>query len=132
MAAADQRPGKLSKLVKSDLDANNIDDFICILKNTVTGENKLLILLDNLKETITVDFPNDVSIKKIQKGKRGGRWFLGNTLTRKGWNNKSYEVRKLEYLASDGLLLNNFVTNENILYLYSSEEKMLNSYSQSD
>ncbi len=71
-----------------------------------------------------------VKIKTIEKGRQGGRWYLGNSIVRVNASGENYETKKHEYLKTDGILLFKQENNENIVYIYKEEEKMINFYSQ--
>ena len=88
-----------------------------------------MIIFDN-EETVSVKLNEDVKIKTVYKGRKGGRWYLGNMLKRTNIEGKKYEAKKYEYLSHDGILLYKTKNKENILYVYDTEEKMLKFYSQ--
>ena len=117
-------------IAEGDFNGNEINDFACIIKNSETGDNKLLIFFDNLKEIITIEYDSPIKIKQIENGKKGGRWYIGNNIKRISKEGKKYETHKYEYLTNDGLLIFKSDSQENILYLYNIEEKMLNTFSQ--
>jgi len=110
-------------------DNNDVTDFSCIIKNKVNDKTKLLIFFDN-NTNITIEINKNVKIRTIEKGREGGRWYLGNTILRKKENGEKYEAKKHEYLKNDGILLYNSETKENVVYLYKDDEKMIHYYSQ--
>ncbi len=110
-------------------DENEEEDFACIIENRETEEVQMLIFFDN-KETISIMINEKVKIKTIEKGRQGGRWYLGNSITRTNESGGNYETKKHEYLKTDGILLFKQENNENIVYIYKEEEKMINFYSQ--
>jgi len=110
-------------------DSNDIKDFVCIIKNTVTNKAKLIFLFDNNTD-ITVEVDENVKIRTIEAGREGGRWFLGNTISRKKESGEKYEAKKHEYLKTDGVLLYNSKTKENVVYIYKEDEKIVRYFSQ--
>ncbi len=120
-----------NSITKGDFDSNEQEDFACVITNPKNRKNKLLIFFDNLEANISVNIEEPVKIKTIPKGKKGGRWFLGNVFKSSNVKNNEFSAKKYEYLKSDGILLLKTDSKENILYLYNKEEKSLNYYSQS-
>jgi hypothetical protein len=110
-------------------DSNSIKDFACVLRNIKTDESKLIIFFDN-RENISVSINEHVKIRTIDSGDRGGRWHLGKRTLKLNEEGKEYEVKLYETLKTDGILLYKEATSENILYVYNSEEKMINFFSQ--
>ncbi len=110
-------------------DKNNIEDFACLIKNKQTNEVQLIIFFDS-NHDITIKTNKDVKIRTIEAGREGGRWFLGNTIKRKKEQGGFYKAKKHEYLKTDGILLYNSKTKENVVYVYNEDEKMIYYYSQ--
>ncbi len=118
-------------IAKGDFDDDNIQDFACLITNSSSNSKKLIIFFGNNENSVVIEMNDDVKLKTINKGKSGGRWFLGNTFSRKNQEGNSYEVKKHQYLDSDAILILKTETEENILYSYNIEEKMINFYNQS-
>lgn len=110
-------------------DSNEIQDFACIIRNKVSNKAKLVLFFDNNTD-VSVIIDEDVKIRTIEKGREGGRWFLGNTIVRKKENGEKYYAKKHEYLKTDGILLYKPKTKESPVYIYKEDEKMIHYYSQ--
>ncbi len=121
---------EMNTVAFGDYNDNGKKDFAALLNNIKTKKTQLLIIFDN-GETFSVKTDNDVKIKMLKKGRRGGRWFLGKMLKRKNDKGKIYEAKRYDYLTKDAILLYKIKSKENIIYLYDKEEKMLKFYSQS-
>lgn len=111
-------------------DENEILDFACIIQKVNTERKELLIFFDS-GDNISIKLNENIKIKTIQKGKPGGRWFLGNTVIYKNEYGEDYSTKKFEYLSNDGILMYKTDSNENIIYIYMPEEKMIKFFSQS-
>jgi len=111
-------------------DDNDAVDFSCIIKNLGSNQKQLLIFFDS-GDNISIMLNENIKIKTIKKGKSGGRWFLGNTVKSQNDFGEPYESKKYEYLPNDGILMYKTDTNENIIYIYMPEEKMIKFFSQS-
>ncbi len=120
---------EMNTVAFGDFNDNEKEDFAVILSNTKTKERQILIIFDN-DETLSVHVNEDIKIKTVKKGRRGGRWYLGNMLKRTNEAGKTYEAKKYEYLPHDGILLYKTKNKENLIYIYDTEEKMLKFYSQ--
>ncbi len=120
---------EMNTIAFGDFNNNEKEDFACLLYNTKTKEKQLLIIFDN-EETLSVRLNEDVKIRTVEKGRRGGRWYLGNMLKRSTEDGRFYEAKKYEYLPYDGILLYKTKSKENLLYVYDVEKKMLKFYSQ--
>ncbi len=120
---------EMNTIAFGDYNNNKKQDFAALLYNTKTKKEQLLIIFDN-EETLSVKLNEDVKIRTVQKGRPGGRWFLGKMLRRTNEEGKTYEAKKFDYLSHDGILLYKIKSKENILYVYDTEEKMLKFYSQ--
>jgi len=125
----DVKDFELNTIAFGFFDNNDIEDFACIIENRETTENQMLIFFDN-NENISVVINEKVKIKAIEGGREGGRWYLGNAIVRTKENGENYEAKKYEYLKTDGILLYKQENNENIVYVYKPEEKMIRFYSQ--
>ncbi len=64
-------------IAKADFNNNEIEDYACILENTFNKDKRLLIFIDNDKKPIVFIFTDDIKIKTLKKGKKGGAWYLG-------------------------------------------------------
>jgi len=120
---------EMNTIAFGDYNNNRKKDFAAVLFNKKTKEKQLLIIFDN-EEILSVRLNEDVKIRTVKKGRRGGRWFLGNMLKRTNENGKTYEAKKYEYLTHDGILLYKTKSKENLLYIYDLNEKMLKFYLQ--
>ncbi len=120
---------EMNTVAFGDFNDNKKEDFAVILSNTKTKEQQFLIIFDN-DETLSVHVNENIKIKTVKKGRRGGRWYLGNMLKRTNEAGKTYEAKKYEYLPHDGILLYKAKTKENLIYIYDTEEKMIKFYSQ--
>ncbi len=120
---------EMNTVAFGDYNNNGKPDFAALLFNTETKNRQLLIIFDN-EEVISVKLNEDVKIRTVKKGRRGGRWFLGDMLKRTNDEGKTYEAKKYEYLPHDGILLYKIKSKENLLYVYDTEQKMLKFYSQ--
>jgi len=116
---------ELNTIAIGDYDENNENDYACVLKNSKNKNNKLVIFFDNKSENFLIDFDEEIKIKILKKGHDGGNWFIGNILTQ-----NNIEMKKFEILPSDAILVYKIQTEENIIYLYNKEEKMLNMFIQ--
>jgi len=125
----DLKSFELNYLAFGNYDNNEILDFSCIIKNIKTNETKLLLFFDN-NENVTININENIKIRTIKAGREGGRWYLGNVILRKNAQGKKYEAKKHEYLKTDGILVYDSKTKENIVYIYRQEEKNVNYYSQ--
>ncbi|MEA2042192.1 MAG: serine/threonine protein kinase [Bacteroidota bacterium] len=121
---------ELNTISINDYDDNEIHDFACVIRNEVENRSILIIFFDNLKDNAVIEFDEEIKIKTIRKGQRGGRWFLGETLVRPGTGNKNYTVKKYEYLKTNGILVLKKEDKKNIIYIYDSEKRKLNIFSQ--
>lgn len=125
----DKKSFEMNTIAFGDYNDNEKEDFAALLFNTKTKETQLLIIFDN-KETLSVKLNEDVKIRTVKKGRRGGRWYLGNMLKRTNEEGKTYDAKKYEYLSHDGILLYKTKSKENLLYIYDTQGKMLKFYSQ--
>lgn len=128
--AEDNKSFELNYIAFGLYDDNEITDFSCIIKNIETQEKQLLIFFDS-GDNISVKINENIKIKTIRKGKVGGRWYLGNAVPGENEFGEKYESKKYENLSNDGILLYKTDTNENVIYIYKPEEKMIKFYSQS-
>lgn len=128
--AEDNKSFELNYIAFGLYDDNEITDFSCIVKNIESQEKQILIFFDS-GDNISIRINENIKIKTIRKGKVGGRWYLGNIVTGVNKFGEKYESKKYEYLSNDGILLYKTDTNENVIYIYKPEEKMIKFYSQS-
>lgn len=110
--------------------SNSVADYACVLHSTQNNKSKLLIFFDNSSENLTLDFNNDIKIRPIPSGEKGGGWFLGNTLLRTGANGVQYEVNKYDFLPHDGLLIYNPEDDSNTVCIFNDDENRLHLYLQ--
>ena len=125
----DKKSFEMNTIAFGDFNNNKKEDFAALLYNIETKEKQLIIIFDN-NETLSVRLNEDVKIRTVEKGRRGGRWYLGNMLKRINDEGKIYEAKKYEYLSHDAILLYKTKSKENLLYVYDGEKKMLKFYSQ--
>ena len=128
--AEDNKSFELNYIAFGLYDDNEITDFSCIVKNIESQEKQILIFFDS-GDNISIRINENIKIKTIRKGKVGGRWYLGNIVDGVNKFGEKYESKKYEYLSNDGILLYKTDTNENVIYIYKPEEKMIKFYSQS-
>jgi len=116
---------ELNTICVGDFDSNNETDYACVLKNTKNEKSKLIIFFDNETDNFLIDFEEPIKIKILKQGHEGGNWFIGNTTTQ-----DDIVVKKFEPLPNDAILVYKSQNQENIIYIYNKEEKMLNVYLQ--
>lgn len=126
-----KKSDEFNTLSQGDFDNNGKYDFACVVKNIETGKNQLLIFFDDLKKNISVKFDVPIKIKTIIKGRKGGKWFVGNYREHITEDKKKIKIKTYEYLDSDAVLVFNTETKENILYIYNNDEKSINVFNQS-
>lgn len=131
LSVENKKSFEFNTFAMDDYDQNKTDDLACVLINRFTGESQLVILFDNHKENVMVTFDEPVKIKNLKGGIGGGRWYLGNDIVRTGADGQEYKAKKYEYPKTNGILLMKSESEENIIYLYDSETRMLNSFPQS-
>ncbi|MFN8258223.1 MAG: serine/threonine protein kinase [Bacteroidales bacterium] len=119
-------------IVKSDFNNNEIEDYACVVKNNADERKKLLIFLDNASNPIAFDFEENIKIKPVYKGKKGGTWYLGADLAKKTDADKKLIGGKYEYLPHDGLLLFKEKTGKSVVYLLNLEENIITYFEQPD
>ncbi len=119
-------------IAKADFNNNQIEDYACILKNDANENKKLLIFLDNATNPISFDFDENIKIKPIFKGKKGGAWYLGADMTRKTEAEKKLIIGKYEYLPHDGILLFKEKTGKSVVFLLNLEENIITYFEQPD
>ncbi|MCQ2252933.1 MAG: serine/threonine protein kinase [Bacteroidales bacterium] len=100
-------------------------DFACVLHHTTDKKCKILIFFDGTSESISLDFDSEVKIRTIEKGEKGGGWFIGNTYTRTMGNGSQYEVNKYEFLPTDGLLILNIEKEITTVCFFNAEENKI-------
>lgn len=128
--AMDKSNFEYNYIAKADFNNNDIVDFACVLKNNLDDSKKLLIFLDNSSKPISFDFEESIKIKPIQKGRKGGAWYLGNDIKRKGSNNQQIKTNRYEYLPHDGLLLYKEVSKQTIVFRLNLEENIITFFEQ--
>ncbi len=119
-------------IAKADFNNNEIEDYACILKNGANDTKKLLLFLDNSSNPISFDFDENIKIKPIYKGKKGGAWYLGGDLNRKTEAEKKLITGKYEYLPHDGILLFKEKTGKSVVFLLNLEENIITYFEQPD
>ena len=117
-------------IAKADFNNNEIEDFACILKNTFDKNKELLIFIDNAKKPIVFEFSDNIKIKAIKKGKKGGAWYLGNELTKKTKSLSFVKTNKYEYLPHDGLILYKEKDGGTTVFLLNLEENVITFFEQ--
>jgi tRNA A-37 threonylcarbamoyl transferase component Bud32 len=120
---------ELNYIAFGNYDGNSIQDFACIIRN-IKSEDRQMVMFFDSGENISVKLTENVKIRTITAGSSGGRWYLGNTASNTGETGLPTESKKYEYLTIDGILLFKPDGNENVVYIYSPEEKMIKFYSQ--
>ncbi len=132
LSAEKNKDFEYNSVVNGELNNNNANDFCCIISENNKNNNRLLIFFDNVQDVIAVEPGEPSKIKIIQKGKAGGRWFLGNMIEKEKRNGEKYKVKKYEYLQENAILLLKQDSKKIILYIYNVEEKMLETYPQTE
>ncbi|MEN8119870.1 MAG: serine/threonine-protein kinase [Bacteroidota bacterium] len=125
--AMDKSNFEYNYIAIADFNNNDLEDFACVLKNNLDNSKKLLIFLDNSSKPIAFDYPESIKIKPIQKGRKGGAWYLGNYIKR---NNQQIKSNKYEYLSHDGLLLYKEESKQTIVFRLNLEENIITFFEQ--
>ena len=120
---------ELNYIAFGNYDGNDQPDFACIIRN-MKSEDRQMVMFFDTGENIAVKFNENIKIRTINEGSSGGRWYLGNTATNPEDSTIPRESKKYEYLPVDGILLFKTTNNENVVYIYSPEEKMIKFYAQ--
>jgi len=128
--ALDKPKFEFNFIAKADFNNNEIEDFACILKNTFDKNKKLLFFIDNAKKPIAFEFSENIKIKTLKKGKKGGAWYLGNKLTKKTKSLSFIKSNKYEYLPHDGLILYKEKTGQTIVFVLNLEENIITFFEQ--
>jgi len=128
--AMDKSNFEYNYIAKADFNNNDLEDFACVLKNNLDNSKKLLIFLDNSSKPIAFDYQENIKIKSIQKGKKGGAWYLGNDIKRKGKNGHQIKSNRYEYLPHDGLLLYMEDSKQTIVFRLNLEENIITFFEQ--
>ena len=128
--ALNKKEFEFNFIAKADFNNNEVEDFACILKNTLNKDKKLLFFIDNSKKTIAFDFSENIKIKTLKKGRKGGAWYLGNELTKKTKTLSFVKTNKYEYLPHDGLLLYKEKTGQTVVFLLNLEENIITFFEQ--
>lgn len=123
--ALNKKEFEYNYIVKGDFNNNENEDFACILHNNANNKKKLLIFLDNEQKPIYFNFEDNIKIKRIRKGKRGGAWYLGNFNVKKNRKGNEFKSNKYEYLSHDGILLFNEKSKKSVIYLLNLEESII-------
>jgi hypothetical protein len=127
--AEDKTSYELNYIAFGNYDGNRESDFACIIRNIKSEDRQMVIFFDS-GESVTVKFNESIKIRTIFAGSEGGRWYLGNFASSGNNINTDSETKKFEYLPIDGILLFKSDNNENIVYIYSPEEKMIKFFAQ--
>lgn len=122
------KSSEFNKIAFGDYNNDSIPDFCCVIKKRSEENERMIIFFGEKEQYITVDFSENIKIRTAQKD---SRWFLGETIERSGRNGGAYEVKKYSRLNADAVLVLKSKTEENVIYTYKPEEKMLNFYAQS-
>ncbi len=128
--AMDKSNFEYNYIAKADFNNNDLEDFACVLKNNLDNSKKLLLFLDNSSKPIAFDYQENIKIKSIQKGHKGGAWYLGNDIKRKGKNGYQIKSNKYEYLPHDGLLLYMEDSKQTIVFRLNLEENIITFFEQ--
>ncbi len=120
-----QKEFEFNTISFADYNQNEVEDLACVITNQHTEKSQLVLLFDDLKKSLTVDFDEPVKIRTLQKGVEGGRWYLGNNSKRVNANGKEYTTKKYEYLKQNGILLMKTQSKKNIICLYNKENHSL-------
>ena len=130
LAAMDKSKFEYNYIAQADFNNNDIEDFACILKNNQDENKELLIFLDNAKKPIVFDYNENIKIKPIRKGRKGGAWYLGNDINRKNTRLRFVKSNKYEYLSHDGLLLFKEKSKQTIVFKLNLEENIITFFEQ--
>ncbi len=130
LLAMDKSKFEYNYIAKADFNNNDIEDFACVLKNNQDENKKLLIFMDNAQKPILFDFTESIKIKPIQKGRKGGAWYLGNDIKRKNSGSRFIKSNKYEYLSHDGLLLYKEESQQTIVFRLNLEENIITFFEQ--
>lgn len=122
--ALDKKEFEYNYVVKADFNNNEVQDFACILKNSKDDNRKLIIFLDNGVKPMVFDFFENIKIKLIPRGKKGGAWYLGNFNIKKS-SHRVLKTNKYEYLPNDGMLLFIEKSGKSIIYTLNLEESIM-------
>jgi hypothetical protein len=102
------------------------------LKNNTDEQKKLLIFLDNGAKPLVFNFDENVKIKPIIKGKKGGTWYLGGDSSKKTEGENTLATGKYEYLPHDGILLFREKSAKSVVFLLNLEENIMTFFEQPD
>ncbi len=128
--ALNKKPFEYNYIAKADFNNNDVEDFACVLKNNEDDNRKLLIFLDNADKPIAFDYTEQIKIKAIRKGRKGGAWYLGNNLIKTGGKNRRIKTNKYEYLPVDGLLVYKEASKQAIVFKLNLEENIITYFEQ--
>jgi hypothetical protein len=128
--ALNKKPFEYNYIAKADFNNNDVEDFACVLKNNKDDNRKLLIFLDNANKPIAFDYTEQIKIKTIRKGRKGGAWYLGNNLIKTGGKNRRIKTNKYEYLPVDGLLVYKEASKQAIVFKLNLEENIITYFEQ--
>ncbi len=123
---------EFNSIAFGDYDKDSIQDFACVIKKRNEEKERLLLFFGGKNHYISIDFSEKIKLKTAVAGRKGSRWFLGETIERKNKNGNKIILKKYEYLPADGILVLKTTTEESVLYLYNKDEKMINFFSQTD
>ncbi len=127
--AEDKTAYELNYIAFGNYDGKNESDFACIIRNRKSSDRQMVIFFDS-GEAVTVKFNENIKIRTIYAGSDGGRWYLGNKASSGNNTSEESETKRFDYLPIDGILLFKSDNNENVVYIYSPEEKMIKFFTQ--
>ncbi|MBN1252772.1 MAG: serine/threonine protein kinase [Bacteroidales bacterium] len=130
LSALDKKEFEFNFIAKADFNNNEVEDFVCVLKNNLNKEKKLLFFLDNSNKPIAFSFYENIKIKTLKKGTKGGAWYLGHELTKQTKTFSFIKTNKYEYLPHDGLLLYKEKTGQTVVFLLNLEENLVTYFEQ--
>lgn len=128
--ALDKKEFEYNYVVKADFNNNEIVDFACVLRNNASDNRKLLIFIDNGMKPMEFDFNENIKIKRIARGKKGGAWYLGNFNIKNANNSRALKTNKYEFLPHDGILLFKEKTGKSVVYFLNLEESIISYFEQ--
>ncbi len=123
--ALNKKKFEYNYVVTADFNNNDNDDFACILSNNVNHNKQLLIFLDNETKPLSFDFDEDITIKRVVRGRKGGAWYLGRHNVKDTPRGKIFKSNKYEYLLHDGILLLKEKSKKSVVYCLNLEENII-------
>ncbi len=130
LKALNKKTFEFNSILKADFNNNDHEDWACVLTNNTNKNTKLLIFLDNETKPLVYNFDENVSIKRIWHGKKGGAWYLGDYNVKNGSKGRTFKTKKYEYLPHDGVLLYKEKSKKSIVYYLNLEENIMAYFEQ--